>query len=72
MKICSLLLYREKIKINPVLKKNMYKCTNVLLLYHYPPLLSSCETPSGLLCPGLGPPVQEGCEALGAGPEEGH
>jgi len=25
-----------------------------------------------VLCPGLGPPVQEGHGALGMGPEEGH
>ena len=36
------------------------------------PLLSSCEAPSAVLCLGLGPPVQEGCGVLGAGPEEGH
>ena len=34
------------------------------------PLLSSCEAPSAVLCPGLGPPAQEGHGALGAGPEE--
>ena len=37
-----------------------------------PPLLGSCEVPSGILRPGLGPLVQEGRGALGVGPEEGH
>ena len=37
------------------------------------PLCSApCETPSGVLCPGLGHPAQEGFRADGAGPEEGH
>ena len=36
-----------------------------------PHLLSFCEAPSGVVCPGLGLPVQEGHGALRAGPE-GH
>jgi len=34
--------------------------------------LSSYETPSGVLCPGLRPSAQERCRALGMGPEEDH
>ena len=33
-----------------------------------PPLLCFCEAPSGVLCPNLRLPVQEGCGAFGAGP----
>lgn len=35
-------------------------------------LLNLCGTPFGILCPGLGALVQEGCGAGGVDPEEDH
>jgi len=37
-----------------------------------PSILCLCETPSGVLCPGLGPSTQERCWAFGEVPEVGH
>ncbi|CAM9288771.1 unnamed protein product, partial [Bubo scandiacus] len=36
------------------------------------PLLRSCETPPGVLCPALESSAQEGHGFVGVGPEEGH
>ena len=37
-----------------------------------PFLLCPREAPYGILYPNLGPSVEEGCGAVGAGPREGH
>ena len=37
-----------------------------------PPLLCSCEGPSGALHSSLKPPVQKGCGAARVAPDEGH
>ena len=36
------------------------------------PLLCSCDTPPGVLCPVLGLSTEAGHGAVGVGPEEGH
>ena len=38
---------------------------------NFPTLLSSCEAPLGVLCPGLGFPAQERHGIVGVGTDEG-
>ena len=48
------------------------KCDHQVKGHYSAPVLHSCETTAGVLCPVRESPTQEGRGAVGAGPEEGY
>ena len=65
-------LVDEKLNMSQQYALAAQKANGILSSIRRGVVLCPRKAPSGVLCPGLGPPTQERCGVAGEGPEESH